>query len=45
MIFDIPRLYISAWSYSVQYVKLHSILMFKLLYNYRELKNASRLSR
>src|SRR5215216_2228560 len=37
MMFDIPRFYISACSNSVQYVKLHSILMFKLLYNYREL--------
>jgi hypothetical protein len=37
MMFDIPRFYISACSNSVQYVKLRSILMFKLLYNYRDL--------
>ena len=37
MMFDIPRFYISACFNSVQYVKLHSIPMFKLLYNYREL--------
>lgn len=35
--FELPKFYISACSNSVQYVKLHSILMFKLLYNYREL--------
>lgn len=35
--FDIPRFYISACSNSVQYVRLHPILMSILLYNYREL--------
>ena len=46
MMFDISRFYISACSNSVQYVKLHSILMFKLLSNYRELTDApQRLSR
>ena len=37
MMFDISRFYISACFNSVQYVKLHSTSMFKLLYNYREL--------
>src|ERR671919_2195995 len=35
--FDIPRFYISACSYSVQYVRLHPILMSILLYYYKEL--------
>src|SRR5918994_2285419 len=35
--FDIPRWYISACSNSVQYVRLHPILMSILLYNYKEL--------
>ena len=35
--FDIPRFYISACSYSVQYVRLHPILMSILLYHYKEL--------
>jgi hypothetical protein len=35
--FDIPRFYISACSNSVQYVRLHPILMSILLYNYKEL--------
>jgi hypothetical protein len=35
--FDIPRFYISACSYSVQYVRLHPILMSILLYNYKQL--------
>jgi hypothetical protein len=35
--FDISRLYISACSNSVQYVRLHPILMSILLYNYKEL--------
>jgi hypothetical protein len=39
--FELPKFYISACSNSVQYVKLHSILMFKLLYNYRELTECS----
>jgi hypothetical protein len=34
---DIPRWYISACSNSVQYVRLHPILMSILLYNYKEL--------
>jgi hypothetical protein len=29
--FDVPRLYISACSYSVQYVRLHPIMMSILL--------------
>ncbi len=32
---DIPRLYVSACSNSVQYVRLHPILMSILLYHYR----------
>src|ERR671924_2231725 len=36
-IFDIPRNYISACSYSVQYVRLHPILMSILLYHYKQL--------
>jgi hypothetical protein len=35
--FDIPRFYISACSNSVQYVRLHPILMSILLYNYKQL--------
>ncbi len=35
--FDIPRLYGSACSYSVQVVRLHPILMSILLYNLQEL--------
>src|SRR5919109_1740743 len=35
--FDIPRNYISACSYSVQYVRLHPILMSILLYHYKQL--------
>jgi hypothetical protein len=35
--FDIPRFYISACSNSVQYVRLHPILMSILLYNYKHL--------
>jgi hypothetical protein len=34
---DIPRWYISACSYSAQYVRLHPILMSILLYDYKEL--------
>ena len=34
---DIPRWYVSACSYSVQYVRLHPILMSMLLYDYKEL--------
>jgi hypothetical protein len=34
---DIPRWYISACSNSVQYVRLHPILMSILLYDYEEL--------
>ena len=34
---DIPRWYISACSNSVQYVRLHPILMSVLLYHYKEL--------
>ena len=34
---DIPRFYISACSNSVQYVKLHPILISILLYHYKEL--------
>jgi hypothetical protein len=37
MMFDIPRFYISAYSNSVQYVRLYPILMSILLYNYKEL--------
>jgi hypothetical protein len=34
---DIPRWYVSACSYSAQYVRLHPILMSILLYDYKEL--------
>jgi hypothetical protein len=34
---DIPRCYISACSNSVQYVRLHPILMSILLYHYKQL--------
>jgi hypothetical protein len=34
---DIPRWYISACSNSVQYVRVHPILMSILLYDYKEL--------
>jgi hypothetical protein len=34
---DIPSWYISACSNSVQYVRLHPILMSILLYDYKEL--------
>jgi hypothetical protein len=34
---DIPRWYISACSNSVQYVRLHPILMSILLYHYEQL--------
>ena len=34
---DIPRWYLSACSNSVQYVRLHPILMSILLYHYKEL--------
>jgi hypothetical protein len=34
---DLPRWYISACSNSVQYVRLHPILMSILLYDYKEL--------
>jgi hypothetical protein len=37
IMFDIPRFYISACSYSVQYVRLHPILMSILLYHYKQL--------
>ena len=37
MLFDIPRFYISACPNSVQYVRLHLILMSILLYNYKQL--------
>jgi hypothetical protein len=35
--FDIPRFYISACSYSVQYVRLHPILLSILFHHYKEL--------
>jgi hypothetical protein len=35
--FDIPRFYISVCSNSVQYVRLHPILMSILLYHYKQL--------
>ena len=35
--FDILRFYISACSNSVQYVRLHPILISILLYNYKQL--------
>ncbi len=34
--FDVPRSYISACSYSVQYVRLHPILMSILLHHYKQ---------
>ena len=34
---DIPRWYVSACSNSVQYVRLHPILMSILLYHYKQL--------
>jgi len=34
---DLPKFYISACSNSVQYVRLHPILMSILLYHYKEL--------
>ena len=34
---DLPKWYISACSNSVQYVRLHSILMSILLYHYKQL--------
>jgi hypothetical protein len=37
MFFDFPRFYISTCSSSVQYVRLHPIMMSILLYNYKEL--------
>jgi hypothetical protein len=37
MFFDFPRFYISTCSNSVQYVRLHPIMMSILLYNYKEL--------
>jgi hypothetical protein len=38
MLFDIPRLYISACSNSVQLVPFHPILMSILFHHYKELK-------
>jgi hypothetical protein len=35
--FDIPRFYISACSYSVQYVRLYPILMSILFHHYKQL--------
>jgi hypothetical protein len=35
--FDIPRNYISACSYSVQYVRLHPILMSIVFHHYKQL--------
>jgi hypothetical protein len=35
--FDIPRFYISACSYSVQYVQLHPILMSILFHHFKQL--------
>jgi hypothetical protein len=35
--FDLPRFYISACSNSVQYVRLHPIMMSILLYHYKQL--------
>jgi hypothetical protein len=35
--FDLPNFYISACSNSVQYIRLHPILISILLYNYKEL--------
>ncbi|SRR6266511_11697 len=39
--FDIPRLYISACSYSVQPVRLYPILMSILLYGYEQLMEST----
>jgi hypothetical protein len=35
--FELPKFYVSACSNSVQYLRLHSILMSILLYNYKQL--------
>jgi len=35
--FDIPRFYISACSYSVQYVRLHPILISIIFHHYKQL--------
>lgn len=35
--FDVPKFYISACSNSIQYVRLHPILMSILLYHYKQL--------
>ena len=35
--FDLPRFYISACSNSVQYVRLHPIMMSILLYHHKQL--------
>ncbi|HEX6282940.1 MAG TPA: hypothetical protein VFZ67_11980, partial [Nitrososphaera sp.] len=35
--FGMPKFYISACSYSLQYVRLHPILMSILLYHYKQL--------
>jgi hypothetical protein len=35
---DIPRLYLSAWSNSVQLVPLHPIIISILFHHYKELK-------
>jgi hypothetical protein len=35
--FDIPRFYISACSYSIQYVRLHPILLSIFFHHYKEL--------
>jgi hypothetical protein len=37
MMFDLPRFYISVCSNSVQYVRLHPILMSILFYHYKQL--------
>jgi hypothetical protein len=37
MLFDIPRSYISACSYSVQYLRVHPILMSIRFHAYRQL--------
>jgi hypothetical protein len=39
--FDIPRSYISACSYSVQYVRLHPILMSILFHHYKQLSECT----
>ncbi len=36
--FDIPRFYISACSYSVQYVRLHPILISIVFHHYKQLR-------